>query len=299
MRNKHFISLKDHTFEELSLILNYTKKLKKQPVSSVLQDKNLALIFEKNSTRTRVSFEVGIKQLGGHATVLSSSDMQLNKGETISDTAKVLSRYVDFIMIRANRHSDIEEFATHSAVPVINGLSDYNHPCQLLTDIFTFMERKGEITGKTICWIGDGNNVCNSWLIAADIFKFKLKLSLKENFFPDEKLLSRLKTQNLVEIHHSPESAAEASDMVTTDTWVSMGDKDIEQRLEIFKDFQVDKNVMKKARQDAIFMHCLPAYRGKEVAQDVIDGPQSMVFDEAENRLHVQKAIMCYLAGVI
>ena len=200
MTGKHFISLSDYTFEELHIILNYAKQLKKQKISNVLKDKNIALIFEKNSTRTRISFEVGIKQLGGHATILNSNDMQLKKGETIKDTAKVLSRYVDMVMIRANNHCDIAEFAHHSSVPVINGLTDFNHPCQVLTDIFTYIEHRGNIAGKTICWIGDGNNVCNSWLNAANIFKFKLRLALKDGYFPDQSLLSKLQQQKLVEI---------------------------------------------------------------------------------------------------
>lgn len=299
MGNRNFIHLDDYKFVELNNIINHAKQLKANPINHLLKDKHLALIFEKSSTRTRISFEVGIKQLGGHATILSSSDMQLNKGETIEDTAKVLSRYVDLVMIRANNHQDVVEFANHASIPIINGLTDFNHPCQVLTDIFTYIEKKGDISGKTICWIGDGNNVCNSWLVAAKIFKFKLRLALKAQYAPDNKLLTELKKLNLVSIFDNKEVAAENSDMVTTDTWVSMGDKDIAKREEIFQDFRIDQNVMSKAKNDAIFMHCLPAYRGKEVTADVIDGSQSVVFDEAENRLHIQKAIMCYLLGVM
>ena len=299
MKNTNFISLADYSFEELYLILNYTKELKARPVNGFLQGKNIAMIFEKNSTRTRVSFEVGVNQMGGDAIVLNSSNMQLGKGETIHDTAKVLERYVDLIMIRANHHYDIEEFAKHANIPIINGLSDYNHPCQVMADIFTYIEKKGDITGKTVCWVGDGNNVCNSWLNAANILKFKLQLALKPRYYPDEKLIHILKKQNLVEIFDTPNAAAKGADLVTTDTWVSMGDSDVEQRLDDFKNFQITAKTMSVAADDAIFMHCLPAYRGKEVAEEVIDGMQSVIFDEAENRLHVQKAIMCYLLGII
>jgi ornithine carbamoyltransferase len=295
MSKNNFLDLSDFNLTELNIILALAKKLKADPYNNILPQTQLAMIFEKSSTRTRVSFEVGIKQLGGDATILNSSEMQLGKGEEVSDTAKVLSRYVDIIMIRANKHQDVLELAHNSTVPVINGLTDFNHPCQILTDIFTYIEHRNTIKDKIICWIGDGNNMCNSWLNAALVFGFKLKLALKESYYPNNNLLEKANKAGLVEVFTTPLEAAQSADLVTTDTWVSMGDKNIDNRLATFQDFQVNQAIMDQAKNDALFMHCLPAYRGKEVTSEVIDGKKSVIFDEAENRLHVQKAIMVYL----
>ena len=250
------------------------------------------MIFEKNSTRTRVSFEVAMNQLGGNAILLNSNDTQLGRGETIADTARVLSRYVDAVMLRTNKHQDIEEFAKYATIPVINGLTDFNHPCQIMTDLFTFLEKKKTLKDKVICYIGDGNNVCNSWLNAAMIFDFKLHLSLHKKYYPNQNLLNQALAKGVVEIFDEAVLAAKNTDLVTTDTWVSMGDADAKKRLEDFADLQVTKQVMLAAKTDALFMHCLPAHRGEEVAAEVIDGKNSVVFDEAENRLHIQKSIL-------
>lgn len=295
MLKKDFISLADFSKSDLDNIIKLALKLKKRPFNKKLKNKQIALIFQKNSTRTRVSFEVGISQMGGKAIILNSSEMQLGRGETISDTAKVLSRYLDAIMIRANEHNDLVELAKHASIPVINGLTNFNHPCQILADLLTLYEKKGNITKQKICYIGDGNNICNSWLNAADKFKFKISLALKKGYYPDKKLLDNLKKQNLVEIYSDPKLAAKNSDLITTDCFVSMGDKNAKARLTAFKDFKINKEIMQQAKKDALFMHCLPAHRGEEVDAEIIDGKQSVVFDEAENRLHIQKAIISFL----
>jgi len=295
MTKRDFLSLADFAKAELDTMIDMADKLKQNPLQDVSMGKQLAMIFEKSSTRTRVSFEAGINQLGGQAIVLNADDMQLGRGESIEDTAKVLSRFVDIVMIRANKHDDVVAFAKNATVPVINGLTDYNHPCQVLTDIFTFIEHKGDIEGKVICWVGDGNNMCNSWLHAALKFKFKLHLALKEGYYPDQALIDEGKAQGFVEVFDNACDAAKDADLVTTDTWVSMGDKDAAKRLKDFAYLKVTEKVMSKAKNDAIFMHCLPAHRGEEVEASVIDGDKSVVFDEAENRLHIQKAIMVFL----
>jgi len=295
MTKRDFLSLADFAKAELDTMIDMADKLKQNPLQDVSMGKQLAMIFEKSSTRTRVSFEAGINQLGGQAIVLNADDMQLGRGESIEDTAKVLSRFVDIVMIRANKHDDVVAFAKNATVPVINGLTDYNHPCQVLTDIFTFIEHKGDIEGKVICWVGDGNNMCNPWLHAALKFKFKLHLALKEGYYPDQALIDEGKAQGFVEVFDNACDAAKDADLVTTDTWVSMGDKDAAKRLKDFAYLKVTEKVMSKAKNDAIFMHCLPAHRGEEVEASVIDGDKSVVFDEAENRLHIQKAIMVFL----
>ncbi|MEG6508553.1 ornithine carbamoyltransferase [Methyloligella sp. 2.7D] len=259
----------------------------------------LAMIFEKPSTRTRVSFEVGIQELGGTATILNHGDMQLGRGETIADTAKVLSRYVNAIMLRCGAHETLTELAENADIPVINGLTALSHPCQIMADILTFEEHKGPIAGKTIAWIGDANNVAVSWAHAAARFGFKLKLAAPEAFGPSQALIDFVNAESAdVSFTTDPEEAAKDADCIVTDVWVSMGDEDAEQRIAALRPFQVNPSLMKIAKPDAIFMHCLPAHRGDEVTAEVIDGPQSVVWDEAENRLHAQKAILAWcLAG--
>ncbi|MCF8506778.1 MAG: ornithine carbamoyltransferase [Caulobacter sp.] len=263
-------------------------------------ERTLAMIFEKNSTRTRFSFDAAIRQLGGHGIISTSSDMQLGRGESIEDTAKVLSRMVDAVMIRANRHEDVELFAQNATIPVINGLTDKSHPCQILADILTFEEHRGPITGKTIAWVGDGNNVCSSFIHAAPKLGFKLNIACPAAYHPDLYDLARAaEQQGRVEMTDDPRAAVEGADCVVTDTWVSMGDKDGEERLDAFEPYQVDEDLMAIADSRAVFLHCLPAHRGEEVSDGVIDGPQSLVWDEAENRIHAQKSILAWCFGKI
>lgn len=258
-----------------------------------LNGRILGLIFSKASTRTRISFEVGMRQLGGQTLMLTGTEMQLGRGETIEDTAHVVSRYLDAIMIRTYSHLDIQELAHHASIPIINGLTDETHPCQIMADIMTFEEKKGPIAGKKIAWIGDGNNVCHSWIEAAAKFNFSLYIACPESLAPKEKYLHYAKNNNVdLVITQNLEEAAKDADAITTDTWVSMGDKDSMRRHSLLKPYQVSQKVMSYAHDDAIFMHCLPAHREQEVTADVFDSPQSVVFDEAENRLHVQKAIL-------
>ncbi len=259
----------------------------------------LAMIFEKPSTRTRVSFEVAMHQLGGSAVVLDPQDMQLGRGETIADTARVLSRYVDAIMLRTGPQETLAELATHASVPVINGLTARSHPCQVMADVMTFEELKGPIKGRTIAWIGDANNVATSWVHAAARFGCKLRIAAPKAFAPAPALLAWAREEGAaIEVGDDPFQAARGADCVMTDVWVSMSDNDAKKRAAALRPFQVDGKVMAQAAKDAIFMHCLPAHRGDEVTAEVIDGPQSVVWDEAENRLHVQKAILAWcLAG--
>ena len=262
-----------------------------------LPGKTLGMIFEKSSTRTRVSFEVGMAQLGGHALFLSPQDTQLGRGEPLEDTARVLSRMVDAIMIRTFAHETLERFATHSRVPVINGLSDDLHPCQLLADLQTFFEHRGDIRGHTVAWIGDGNNMCHSWINAAALLDFKLCVATPPGYEPDPHFV--VAAGNHVELSHDPQAAVRGASLVTTDVWASMGqEQEREQRMRIFVPYQVNESLMAKAAPNALFMHCLPAHRGEEVMMEVIDGPQSVVWDEAENRLHAQKALLEFLLGV-
>jgi len=263
-------------------------------------DRTLAMIFEKNSTRTRFSFDAAIRQLGGAGIISTSADMQLGRGESIEDTAKVLSRMVDAVMIRANRHEDVERFAQHASIPVINGLTDKSHPCQILADLLTFEEHRGPVTGKTIAWVGDGNNVCASFIHAAPKLGFKLNIACPAAYHPDLYDLARAaEQQGRVEMTDDPRAAVEGADCVVTDTWVSMGDIDGEARLDAFEPFQVDEDLMELADSRAVFLHCLPAHRGEEVTDAVIDGPQSLVWDEAENRIHAQKSILAWCFGKI
>ena len=255
----------------------------------------VALIFEKPSTRTRVSFDVGVRQMGGQTMVLSGADMQLGHGETIADTARVLSRYVDLIMIRTFEEQTLLDMAEHATVPVINGLTNEFHPCQILADIFTYIEHRGSIQGKTVAWVGDGNNMANTWLQAADLLGFKVHLSTPSGYEVDPAVVG-VRTASSMQFFKDPMQACEGADLVTTDVWTSMGyEAENEARKKAFADWCVDEEMMKIAKPDALFMHCLPAHRGEEVSAEVIDGPQSVVWDEAENRMHVQKALMEFL----
>lgn len=296
---KHFLDLTELSSGELRLIMDKAHALKKGrndgKANTALSGKKLAMIFEKNSTRTRVSFEVGMMELGGQALFLSGKDTQLGRGETISDTAKVLSRYVDAIMLRCHNHSMLTELAQYATVPVINGLTDYTHPCQIMADIMTYEEHRSSIAGKKIAWIGDGNNVCNSFISATAQFGFSLAIACPKELMPDGETIEwAQKARADISISQSPRDAAKDAHLVVTDTWVSMGDLDAEQRITMLKPYQVDDALMKLANKEALFMHCLPAHRGEEVTASVLDGKQSVVWDEAENRLHAQKAILLW-----
>ena len=260
-----------------------------------LLGRTLAMIFEKPSTRTRISFEVAMTELGGSAIYLDAKSMQMGRGETIADTAKVLGRYLDGIMIRASKHETLLEMAKHSKIPVINGLTDISHPCQILADIMTFEEKLGDIENKIIAWIGDGNNMANSWIHASKVFNFKLRLACPSQRLPNENIIKWAKDNGAdIKIMSEPIEACKDSNAILTDTWVSMGDEKIADPEKIFNNFQVNEKLFEVASNDAIFMHCLPAHRGQEVTSEIIDGPRSVVWDEAENRLHIQKAILSW-----
>jgi len=298
MKPRHFLSLFDLTPAELQHLLRRASALKtlhrRGERYTPFPGKILAMIFEKASTRTRVSFEAGIAQLGGSAIFLSPQDTQLGRGEPIEDTARVLSGMVDLVMIRTFDHARVERFAAHSRVPVINGLTDYNHPCQLLADLLTFTEHRGDLRGRTVAWIGDGNNMCNSYLKAAIRCDFQLRIAVAPGYEPDAKLLEQ--AAGRVILLRDPLAAARDADLVATDVWSSMGKEAQQQRrARDLAGYQVTAEVMAQARPDAIFLHCLPAHRGDEVTDEVIDSPRSVVFQEAENRLHAQKAIMLEL----
>ena len=298
MALRHFLSLTDLNTGELQGIIENAvagkQRLLNGDIQQTLKGKVLAMIFEKSSTRTRVSFETAMAQLGGHAIFLSPDDTQLGRGEPVEDTARVLSRMVDCIMIRTFEHIKLQRFADHSDVPVINGLSDTFHPCQLLADMQTYYEHRGSIKGKTVAWLGDGNNMCHSYITAASLFDFHLNIASPEQYRPDSKILRS--AGNHVELHTDPETAIKNADLVVTDVWASMGQEaETESRRSIFRPYQVNTGLMSLAKQKALFMHCLPAHRGDEVTADVIDGPQSVVWDEAGNRLHSQKALLEFL----
>ena len=264
------------------------------------RDRTLAMIFQKNSTRTWFSFDAAIRQLGGASIISTNADMQLGRGETIEDTAKVLSRMVDAIMIRAVSHADIEAMAAAASVPVINGLSDRSHPCQIMADLLTFEEHRGPLAGRTLAWVGDGNNMCASFIHAASKFGYKLNVATPAKYAPNQADLDRaVSEQGRVEVTEDPRAAVEGADLVLADTWVSMGDVDTYPRLEALEPYRVDEALMALAAPDALFMHCLPAHRGEEVTDAVIDGPQSVVWDEAENRIHAQKSILAWCFGAI
>ena len=295
MKPRHLLSLMDLEPEALDRLIARAIELKAAHYRGLthfsLRGRVLAMIFEKSSTRTRVSFEAGMAQLGGAAMFLSPRDTQLGRGEPIEDTARVISRMVDCVMIRCFRHDTVVRFAEHSSVPVINGLSDQGHPCQVLADVQTYVEHRERIEDRTVAWVGDGNNMCNSWIEAARQFRFRLRVAAPEGYGPDSEVL-RLGGDWVTQVE-TPVEAAEDADLVVTDVWASMGQEDEQrQRLRDFQSFQVDTAVMARARPEALFMHCLPAHRGEEVTADVIDGPQSVVWDEAENRLHAQKALL-------
>ncbi|MDC9726665.1 MAG: ornithine carbamoyltransferase [Candidatus Thioglobus sp.] len=295
---KHFINLDDLSSNDLNQIIDTAIALKKQhkagEINETLKNKTLAMIFDKSSTRTRVSFEAGMAQLGGHALFLSDRDIQLGRGEPTTDTAIVVSSMVDAIMMRVSSHDDINTFAQHSSVPIINALSDESHPCQLLADMMTYKEHKGSIQGKTVAWIGDGNNMCHTYMQAAKAFGFTLNIATPEGYEPDQDFINNYKSH--IQLFNNAEQACQNSDLVVTDVWASMGQEAEQTKRELaFKDFQVTDKLMQQANTDASFMHCLPAHRGEEVSASVIDGKQSLVWDEAENRLHAQKSLLLYL----
>ena len=302
MQPRHFLDIDALPRQTLRAILDDAHAMKALGRShlpdkvNVRQGAVLAMIFEQPSTRTRVSFEVAMHELGGTSIMLSPADMQIGRGETIADTARVLSRYVDAIVLRTGTHGKLLELAAHATVPVINGLTNLSHPCQVMADVMTFEEKKGSIEGATVAWLGDANNVAASWVHGAARFGYALKLGCPEKFKPAPELLAWAKAEGAsVKVGHDPHAAARNADCVVTDVWVSMGDgEDKKKRKSLLKPFQVDRAVMAAAKPDAIFMHCLPAHRGDEVTAEVIDGPQSVVWDEAENRLHVQKAILAW-----
>jgi ornithine carbamoyltransferase len=296
---KHFLDLSEIPAKELRRMIELARTFKKSRRSLIakkpLEGRTLAMIFDKPSTRTRVSFYVAMRELGGNVITLSGEEMQLGRGETIADTARVLSRYVDLIMIRTLDHTVVAELAAHATVPVINGLTKLSHPCQVMADVFTFEEKKGSIRGRTVAWSGDANNVLASWVHAAARFDFGLKIATPKEHGPRPALRDWARQSGAaITFLRDPEEAVAGADCIVTDTWVSMGDRDGKKRHNVFKPYQVNSALMKLAKRDAIFMHCLPAHRGEEVTDEVIDGPQSVVFDEAENRLHAQKGILAW-----
>jgi len=299
MPAKHFLQLNDFSRDELDYLFLRTRwikdRFKRYEIYQPLRDRTLAMVFEKASTRTRVSFEAGMNQLGGIAINLNRHDTQLSRGEPIEDVARVISRMVDVVMIRTFEQSIIERFAAHSRVPVINGLTNEYHPCQILADIYTYIEHRGPIAGRTVAWIGDSNNVCNTWLQAAIVFDFNVQVSTPPGY-EVEPGRAGIRDHSHYEAFADPRDACRGADLVTTDVWTSMGfEAQNEKRRHDFKHWMVDAAMMRQAKPDALFMHCLPVHRGEEVSAEVIDGPQSVVWDEAENRLHAQKALLEYL----
>lgn len=298
MEVRHFLTLSSLNLDELLSIINRAEELKKQFVEknyeTTLNSRVLGMIFEKSSTRTRVSFEAGMAQLGGHAIYLAPTGTQIGRGEPLEDTARVISKMVDCIMLRTFEHERIEKFAAYSDVPVINGLSDSYHPCQLLADLLTYFEKRGSIEGKKVVWFGDGNNMCHSYMNAAKIFDFQLIVACPEGFDPDAEILEATKSNVVIE--RDPEQAANNADLVVTDVWASMGqEEEQKERIEKFAKFQVNTDIMECAKGDVLFMHCLPAHRGEEVSENVLEGSQSVVWEEAGNRLHSQKALLEFL----
>lgn len=302
---RHFLDISDLDAKTLRRIIDAALAMKKagKKVPAALRPKGieddvLVMIFEKPSTRTRVSFDIAMRQLGGGALSLNHTDLQLGRGESVADTARVLSRYADAIMIRANAHETLLGLAEHATIPVINGLTEKSHPCQIMADIMTFEEHLGSIKGKTVAWVGDGNNVAVSWMHAAARFGFTLRLACPKQLYPEDAALDWARNEKAaISVSDDPEKAVRGADCVVTDTWVSMGQSDAAKRKKMLAPFAVDAKLMGKAAKGAIFMHCLPAYRGHEVSADVLDGPQSVIWDEAENRLHAQKAILAWCLG--
>ncbi len=300
---RHFLSIDDFSYAELRGMLDQAHALKGRlregDRPQLLKDKVLAMIFERQSTRTRVSFDVGMRQLGGETIMLSGQEMQLSREETLADTAQVMSRYVDAIMIRILSHADLLDLAENATVPVINGLTRRAHPCQIMADLMTFEEHRGSIKGAKVAWVGDSNNVLHSWVNAAELFECELTIATPDEYSPEKDLMHDIdRAGKYARLIEDPREAVEGADLVITDTWVSMGDVDAAERRRVLKPYQVNTNLMALANKDALFMHCLPAHRGDEVTDEVIDGPQSVVFDEAENRLHAQKAVLCWAFGV-
>ncbi len=296
---RHYLQFKDFSAEEYGYLLARAAVIKQRFKTyekyTPLVDRTLAMIFEKASTRTRVSFEAGMYQMGGSVVNLTSGDSQLGRAEPIEDSARVISRMVDVVMIRTYEQTKIEAFAAHSRVPVINGLTNEYHPCQILADVYTYIEHRGDIEGKVVAWVGDGNNMANTWLQAADILGFTLHVSTPSGYEIDA-TVAGVTNQACVKVFDNPMDACRGAHLVTTDVWTSMGyEAENDARKKAFADWRVDRDMMAGAQPDALFMHCLPAHRGEEVDADVIDGPQSVVWDEAENRMHVQKALMEYL----
>ena len=299
MAVRHYLQFRDFAREEYEYVFERTRWIKDMFKRYVpyqpLRDRTLAMVFEKHSTRTRVSFEAGMHQLGGTVITLMTRDTQMGRGEPIEDVARVITRMVDIVMIRTFEQAIIERFSEHSRVPVVNGLTNEYHPCQILGDLYTFIENRGSIRGKTVAWIGDSNNVCNTWLQAAEVFDFNVHVSTPPGYEVEPERAGLYGTDHY-EVFDDPMKAAKGADLITTDVWTSMGDEaESAERKRDFEAWRVDREMMKAARKDALFMHCLPAHRGEEVAATVIDGPQSVVWDEAENRLHTQKALMEYL----
>src|SRR6058998_2989243 len=299
MPKRDFLAITDLSRDEILRLFELAHRMKTGSYRETpLTGKTLAMIFAKSSTRTRVSFEVGTHQLGGQALFLSSRDIQLGRGEPIADTARVLSRYVSGIMIRTFDHAEVVELARYAAIPVINGLTDLSHPCQVLADLFTVREAVGTWEGKRVAWVGDGNNMANSWLEAAQVLGFELRLACPEGYEPNRAKFEAAKQSGCVMVTEVPEEAVEGAHVVNTDVWASMGQEgEAQARQNAFRGYTVDAELMKLAAPGAIFLHCLPAHRGEEVATEVIEGPQSRVWDEAENRLHVQKALLATLLG--
>lgn len=304
MSIRHFLDLSDIDAATIRLLLAHAARLKKErragQFSEPLKHKKLAMIFEKNSTRTRVSFEVAMAELGGYVLSMGGSELQLGRGETVGDTAQVLSRYVDAIMLRCHSHDKLLELAANAKVPVINGLTEVSHPCQILADILTFEENLGDISGKVIAWVGDGNNVAHSWMQAACLLGAEIRIACPPQLKPLPEVEQWVRARGgKLTIGPDPKAAVAGAHAVITDTWVSMGDPDAEAQMKLLAPYQVNAALMAQADKNAIFLHCLPAHRGEEVTPEVIDGPQSRVFDEAENRLHVQKALLLWCLGVI
>ncbi|HMK70916.1 MAG TPA: ornithine carbamoyltransferase [Xanthobacteraceae bacterium] len=298
---RHFLDLIDVPVAELRKMIDAARAIKAKGAGAgqPLAGKSMAMIFERPSTRTRVSFELAMRQLGGYAMMLTAEEMQLGRGETLGDTARVLSRYVDIIMIRALNADDVAELARHAAVPVINGLTRRSHPCQVLADVMTFEEHRGPIRGRTVAWTGDANNVLTSWMHAAERFAFRLRIATPPELAPKKPLLDWIKSSGAaIDVGTDPEAAVRDADCIVTDTWVSMGDRNGARRHNLLKPYQVNGRLMARAKPDAIFMHCLPAHRGEEVTDEIMDGPHSVVFDEAENRLHAQKGILTWCLAV-
>jgi len=296
---RDFLKIKDLKREEIFKIFELTEYYKREKRGEILKNRIIGLLFSKPSTRTRISFEVAVIQLGGHPIYIPAEKTQIGRGETIKDTSMVLSRYLDGLVIRTYSHKEIEEYARWSSIPIINGLTDLYHPCQALSDYFTILEKKGSLENIKITYIGDANNVCNSLILGADILGVEIRVVCPKDYSPSSEIIESMENRNLLKISHNPGDFIEDADVIYTDTWVSMGqEKEREKKISIFKDFQVNKEMLKNAKKDFIFMHCMPAHRGEEVSDEIMDGENSVVFEQAENRLHCQKALLHFLFSV-